>query len=403
MSLLPNTPRRWLNSTVLGIGLASLCSDVGHEMATTAMPALLASLGASSATLGLIEGAADGLASFAKLLSGLYSDRLRRRKPLAVIGYFVTASGMFSFTFATAWWQVLIGRVGGWLGRGARTPIRNVLLTEATTPETYGRAFGFERSLDSAGAVVGPLLAVALVAAVGVRGVFACTLVPGMCAALLIAWLVRERPHEPQPHARLSTGFAALPQEFKEYLVGVGIAGIGDFSNTLLILWATQAWTEELGALRAAELAMKFYVGYNVVYTASCYVSGRLADWLPKHWVLAVGYALAVIPAAALILPGSSLLKFAVVFGFSGLYMGVWETLEATTAATVLPAELRGVGFGVLATVNGIGDFASSAIVGALWVIYPAAAMGFVIAVSLIGAAIIAHTGARAASQRLAG
>src|SRR5215469_3922039 len=93
----PEPSHRWLNATILGIGLASLCSDVGHEMATAAMPALLASLGAGSATLGLIEGLADGLSSFAKLFSGLYSDCLRRRKPLAVAGYFVTASGMASF------------------------------------------------------------------------------------------------------------------------------------------------------------------------------------------------------------------------------------------------------------------------------------------------------------------
>src|SRR5438270_3613993 len=153
-------PTRWLNSTVLAIGLASLCSDVGHEMATTSMPVLLASLGATSAALGLIEGLADALSSFAKLYSGLYSDRLRRRKPLAVAGYFVTASGMASFALATQWWHVLLGRVGGWLGRGARGPVRNVLMTEATTPATHGRAFGFERAMDSAGAIIGPALAV---------------------------------------------------------------------------------------------------------------------------------------------------------------------------------------------------------------------------------------------------
>ena len=96
------TRRRWLNKTVLGIGLASLCSDVGHEMATTVMPTLLATLGVGSAALGLIEGVSDGLASFAKLGSGLYSDRLPRRKPLAVVGYFVTASGMASFAFANS-------------------------------------------------------------------------------------------------------------------------------------------------------------------------------------------------------------------------------------------------------------------------------------------------------------
>src|SRR5450432_3572265 len=119
---IPKTQRSsWLNRTVLGIGLASLLADVGHEMATSAMPALLASVGAGSAALGLIEGLSDGLSSFAKLASGHYSDRLRRRKPLAVIGYFMTASGMASLAFATQSWHILLGRAFGWLGRGVRT------------------------------------------------------------------------------------------------------------------------------------------------------------------------------------------------------------------------------------------------------------------------------------------
>jgi MFS family permease len=383
---------RWLNATVLGIGLASLCSDVGHEMATTSMPALLASLGASSAALGLIEGLADGLSSFAKLLSGLHSDRLRRRKPLAVVGYFVTASGMASFALATQWWHVLLGRVGGWLGRGARTPVRNVLLTEATTPETYGRAFGLERAMDSAGAIIGPLLALAIAATLGTRWIFALTLIPGIGAVLLIALLVREKPHEPQPHARLWSGIGALPHNFRKYLVGVGIAGLGDFSNTLLILWATQAWTPRLGVATAATLAMAFYVGYNVVYTLSCYVSGGFADRFARHRVLGFGYSIGVIPALALIWPGDSFAKFAIVFGFSGLYMGVWETLENTTAATMLPAAVRGTGFGVLATVNGIGDLLSSVLVGSLWMLHPVWAMVFVIATCLGGSAVILTT-----------
>ncbi len=159
----------WMNSTILGIGLASLLSDIGHEMATTVMPALLASLGVGSAVLGLIEGLSDAAASFAKLGSGLYSDRLERRKPLAVVGYFVTASAMASFALATSWWHVLLGRVVGWLGRGVRSPVRSTLMTEATTEETYGRAFGFERAMDSVGAVIGPSLSIVLVAAIGLR------------------------------------------------------------------------------------------------------------------------------------------------------------------------------------------------------------------------------------------
>lgn len=383
---------KWLNSTIIGIGAASLFSDIGHEMATTALPALLASVGATSAMLGLIEGLADSLSSFAKLFSGLYSDKLRRRKPLAVAGYFITASGMASFALATQWWHVLIGRAGGWLGRGARAPVRKVLLAEATTPETYGRAFGLERAMDSAGAVIGPTLTLMLVASLGLRWTFALTLIPGVIAALLIVFLVREKKHEPQAHSNLWGGMKSLPHEFRRYLYGVGVAGAGDFSNTLLILWATQAFSARFGLTRAATIAMIFYAGYNVVYTVSCYASGMLADRFPKNHVLAIGYSIAVIPAIALIWPGASFLKFAIVFGFSGLYMGVWETVESSTAAILLPASVRGVGFGVLSTVNGLGDFISSAAVGFLWVLSPVWAMVFVIVVSLTGAAIIAGT-----------
>jgi MFS family permease len=382
----------WLNATVFGIGLASLFSDVGHEMATTCMPALLATVGASSALLGLIEGLADGLSSFVKLFSGLYSDRLRRRKPLAVVGYLITASGMASFALATQWWHVLLGRVGGWLGRGMRSPVRGVLLAEATTPETYGCAFGFERAMDSAGAIVGPTLALLLVVGVGLRWTFALTLLPGLAAALLITFLVRERDHTPQPHARLWSGLKGLPADFRRYLIGVGIAGLGDFSNTLLVLWATQAFTPHYGLDHAMPLAMLFYIGYNVVYTLSCFVNGLLADRLPKNVILAAGYSIAVIPALALLVPGDSFLKFGIVFGFSGLYMGAWETVEASTAATLLPSSSRGVGFGALATVNGTGDLLSSAVVGLLWTISPASAMGFVIVTSLTGAAVVLTT-----------
>lgn len=382
----------WLNRTVLGIGLASLFSDVGHEMATTAMPALLATVGASSAVLGLIEGLADGLSSVAKMASGIYSDRLHRRKLLAVAGYFLTAAGMASFAVATQWWHVLIGRIGGWLGRGARTPVRNVLLTEATTPETYGRAFGLERAMDSAGAVIGPAIALWVTTALGLKWTFTLTLIPGLIAALLIVFLVREKARVIPPQMTFSRSLRALPKGFRNYLVGVSLAGLGDFSKTLLILWATQAWIPRFGTARAASLAMAFYIGYNVIYTLSCYVSGHLADRFRKQTVLAAGYSVAVIPALALMWPGDSFAKFAVVFAFSGLYMGVWETLEATTAATLLPKDMRGFGFGALATVNGIGDFASSAAVGFLWVISPTWTMSFVILTSLSGATLIAQS-----------
>src|SRR5437773_2394951 len=159
-----STPKRsrWLNRTVLGIGMASLFSDWSHEIATAVLPAFLATMGVAAAWLGIIEGVSDGLSSFAKMASGYYTDKLQRRKPIAVIGYVVTALGTASFGLASAAWHVLIARAGAWLGRGVRTPVRKTLLASAVTPETYGRAFGFERMMDTLGAIVGPASALVL-------------------------------------------------------------------------------------------------------------------------------------------------------------------------------------------------------------------------------------------------
>ena len=117
-------PKSWLNRTTLGIGLASLFSDWSHEIATTVLPSFLATLGVAAVWLGAIEGLADGLSSFAKMGSGYYTDRLRRRKPIAVAGYLVTALGTASFGLATAAWHVMAARSVAWLGRGVRTPVR---------------------------------------------------------------------------------------------------------------------------------------------------------------------------------------------------------------------------------------------------------------------------------------
>jgi len=381
--------KKWLNSTVLGIGLASLFADTSHEMATAILPAFLTSIGLGSGALGIIEGVSDALASFSKIVSGHYTDHLERRKPLAVFGYILTALGMASFSFATAAWHVLLGRAFGWLGRGIRSPVRNTLLTEAVTPETYGRAFGLERAMDSIGAVIGPLLAIFLLSRIGFRTTFLVTLIPGLLAAICIGFLVKEHRHALKESRTIWKGFQLLPSRYKTFLVGVGIAGIGDFSNSLLILWATQAWTPQYGIVKAGALAMAFYTGFNVVYSLTCYFGGFFADLFPKQKVLAFGYVIAALPAVALILPGASFLKFAIVFGFSGLYMGIWETVETASAASLIPSDLRGIGFGSLATVNGIGDLLSSLIVGLLWSFFPKTAMIYVIITSLVGAFIV--------------
>src|SRR4051812_29509120 len=248
----------WLNRTVLGIGLASLLSDWSHEIATAAMPAFLATMGVAAVWLGLIEGIADGLSSFAKMASGFYTDRLPRRKPIAVAGYIVTALGTASFSLATAAWHVLLARSAAWLGRGVRTPVRKALLAASVTRETYGRAFGFERMMDTCGAIVGPATAVFLLAHFhgSYPPVFALTLIPGLGAAAVIAFLVREKERRPVPHISFGERLRALPANYRRFLLAVGLFGAGDFAHSMLILLATQRLTATHGPATAATLAV---------------------------------------------------------------------------------------------------------------------------------------------------
>lgn len=360
---------RWLNRTVLGIGLASLFSDWSHEIATTTLPAFLATMGVAAAWLGVIEGVSDGLSSFAKMGSGFYTDRLQRRKPIAVAGYLVTALGTASFGLATSAWHVLLARAAAWFGRGVRTPVRKALLAASVPREGYGRAFGLERMMDTLGAIVGPASALLLLQAFHHRypPIFAMTLIPGIAAAGVIAFLVREKERKPVPHISFGEKLKALPPAYRKFLVAVGLFGAGDFAHTLLILLATQKMTPLIGAPKAASLAVALYVLHNVFYAGFSMVTGWLADRFPKNRLLAGGYALGAVMAVCIIALPVGAWTLALVFLIGGIYVAMEETLEDSFCAELVGEEHHGMAFGVLATVNGVGDFISSAVVGSLW------------------------------------
>lgn len=387
------TPRpRWLNRTVLGIGLASLFSDWSHEIATAVMPAFLATLGVAAAWLGLIEGVSDGLSSFAKMASGYYTDKLPRRKPIAIAGYLVTALGTAAFGLATAAWHVLLARATAWLGRGVRTPVRKALLAAAVTPETYGRAFGFERMMDTLGAIVGPATALLLLSCTGHHypTLFALTLIPGLLAVLAITFLVRERERKPVPHISFAQRLRALPGPYRKFLVAVGLFGAGDFAHTLLILLAAQKLAPDFGPARAASLAVALYMAHNVCYAAFSMIAGLLADRFPKPIVLAAGYGLAAVMTLFIILGPMHLYTLALIFILGGIYVAVEETLEDSLCAALVTPEHHGMAFGVLATVNGVGDFLSSAIVGLLWTAFgTTVAFSYSAVLFVLGAALV--------------
>ncbi|HVH71046.1 MAG TPA: MFS transporter, partial [Candidatus Dormibacteraeota bacterium] len=360
----------WLNRTVLGVGLTSLFSDWSHETATAVLPTFLAAIGAGPAWLGAIEGVADGLSSFAKLVAGHYTDRLKSRKPLAVFGYAFTVLSTASFGLAIHAYQVLLGRAGAWVGRGVRSPARKALLAADVPPSAYGRAFGLERLMDTLGAILGPLTALLLlqVTSHSYRRVFFWTLLPGSIAVLCFWLLVRERPLLAPSKRSFLLGLKALPIPFRHLLLGVGVFGAGDFSHSLLILYASHMLAPADGLERAASLAVGLYTLHNVFYAGSAYLSGWLSDHVSQRKVvLAAGYGLAGITAILLCTGTHSLWLLAVIFIFAGLYIGTEEALEDSLSAELVPPQQHGMAFGTLAAVNAVGDFVSSLLVGSLW------------------------------------
>jgi MFS family permease len=387
----PKASLRWFNSTVLGIGLASLFSDLSHEAVTSLIPTLLASLGAAAGALGTIEAVSDGFSSIAKLYGGWWTDRLHRRKPLCAAGYGAMAAATVVIASAARWPIILVGRSIAWFARGLRTPARKALLAEAVTPETYGRAFGFERTMDTLGAVIAPVAVLGLLR-IGFteRWILWLPVFPAFVAAAAIILLVRETKERAPTFHPLIASLRGLPGTFSSFLRGVGIFGSGDFAHSLMILYATVALKPAHGASGAAAIAVGLYAVHNICYAGISYPAGVLADRVDKTILLSLGYGCGVATALLLALNLTTIPWLLLAFVLGGIYVGIEETLEDSLAAELLPVAQRGTGFGALATVNGIGDFISSLSVGWLWAAYgPRAGFGFAAGVMAIGTFLI--------------
>jgi len=396
-------PKSWMNRTVCGAGVTSALGDFCYETTTVILPGFLAVLGIPAAVLGIIEGVADAVASFTKMISGYIAGKLGHRKLLVVVGYGLTPFGQVLIAMAAGWPLLLVGRVISWFGKGLRGPLRDAIVTQAINPETRGRAFGFHRAMDAVGAVVGPLLGVALLGwAQGLswedpagpfRVVLWFSILPGVLAVLAFLALVQDPEHSPNPALQFFRALRELPSRFKRYLGAVGLFGIGDFSHSLLILAATQLLASSMGMVQAAQMAGMLYMWRNIVQVAMSYPVGMLADRYGSLPVLIVGYVLgvltAVMTAMAFWFGVDSLLPLGAVFFIAGLYMAVQEALESTVAAGMVSGDMLAMSFGALGTVNGTSKFVSSSLVGVLWTIV-SPVFGFGLAALLMAAGTLA-------------
>ena len=393
----PRRTARWLTTSVVGFGLASFLSDAGHEAATSMLPALVALLGSAPASLGIIEGVSDGMASVAKLLGGWWADRPRLRKPVAVGGYLVTGVSVGIFALASSWLHIVAARSVGWFARGVRGPVRDAMLADAVPAEAVGRAFGFHRAMDTAGAVVGPLLALALVALVPLRQVFLWAVVPGVLASVAFAVLVRSPAPRPVAARPFGASLRSLPAAYRRFLAPVFLFGAGDFARTLLILRATQLLAPIEGLPKATATALALYAGHNLLYAAASYPIGRLADRVSPRALLVVGYFLGTATAVLAAAATPSLGVLVALFAVAGLTVAFEDTLEGTIVAREVPAEVRGTAYGSLAATNGVGDLVSSSLVGILWAVAGAGvAFGAAAALCLAGTILLATARRRA-------
>lgn len=374
-------PQSWLNRTVAGAGITSGLGDFCYETTTVILPGFLAVLGVPAAALGIIEGIADAVASFTKMASGYIADKLGHRKALVLVGYALTPAGQVLIALAAGWPLLLLGRLVSWFGKGLRGPLRDAIVIQAVSTQTRGRAFGFHRAVDGTGAVIGPLLGVAVLgwaqslhwndAAGAFRLVLWLSVIPGVLAVLAFLMLVQDPGHSPNPGLKLASTLRGLPARFKRYLAAVGIFGLGDFSHSLLILGATQLLTPSLGVLRAAQVAGLLYVGRNVIQVLASYPIGVLADRIGSLPLLVGGYALGALTAVLMLvafwLDTDSVAPLALVFTVAGLYVAVQEALESTVSADMVSRDTLATSYGALGTVNGASKFISSAAVGLLW------------------------------------
>jgi MFS family permease len=365
-SMASNGGSRWVTRAVIGIVLATFFSDVGHEMVTAVLPLYLASVGLGPAALGAMEGAADLAFSLSKLAGGAVGHRVQRKRPWAAGGYLLTTVGTGLLALVRGIVPIMSLRTVAWFGRGFRSPLRDFLLADEVGPTHFGRAYGFERSADMIGAVVGPLIAAALVwRGLPFDQIILWSIIPSALSVGAMVALARDRPGDAARPAP-STARTRIPRKFWWFVGGVLLFGLGDFSRTFLIFLAARAVGESHGTGGLLSTAVLLYAAHNLVSAIAAYPAGHLGDARSKPRVLVAGYGLGVVTNVVLAIATSSLALLVVAILLSGVYIAVEETLEKAVVAELLPREQRSLGLGILASANALGDFGSSVFVGVL-------------------------------------
>jgi MFS family permease len=367
---------------IYAFGLTSFLNDTASEMAYWVLPAFLASLGAGPAQLGLIEGIAESVASFAKLFSGFLTDRIQRRKPVVVAGYFAANAVKPLLAVVTAWPQILLIRFTDRLAKGVRGAPRDVMVAESVPKERLGSAYGLIQSMDSAGAIAGPLVALVLLGRFGIRSVFWAAAVPGALCVLVALVGIREKrrvAHGGQAGAAVSTTLAkselrvslpsgerfVLPASFYLVLAAVTLFSLGNSSDMFLVLRA-----QKVGIPVA--LAPLLGLVFNITYTLASWPAGWFSDRVSRRLIGSAGY---VIFAVVYFVFGRapSMPAIWIAMAVYGFYYALTQPVLKALVVETVGERVRGRALGIYSFVTSVATLAASLITGELWKHYGAA------------------------------
>ena len=384
-------------------GITSFLNDTASEMAYWVLPAFLISLGAGAAQLGVIEGIAESVASFAKLFSGYLTDRIERRKPLVVVGYFVANAVKPLLALSTAWWHILLIRFSDRLAKGVRGAPRDVMVAESVPKERLGSAYGLIQSMDSAGAIAGPLAALVLLARYGIRGVFWAAAVPGALCVLVALFGIREtKRHTTDEFDRKpakksaetpQTSNATLPGAFYMVLIAVTLFSLGNSSDMFLVMRA-----QNVGI--PVKLAPLLGLVFNLTYTLGSWPAGWFSDRFSRRWIAAAGY---LIFAVVYFVFGQAPSELAIwiTMAVYGLYYALTQPVLKALVVETVREEIRGRALGVYFFATSVATLAASLITGELWKHYGAGVPFYLSAgLAAVSAALLVLQPNRAAANK---
>lgn len=365
---MPNTKTKVLNPIVIKLGFVSFFADVASEMLYPITPIFLTTvLGASMASVGFIEGFAEAIASLLKTYSGSWSDKIKRRKPFVMIGYFLGAIGKPLIGMASSWGLVLFARGIDRTGKGLRSAPRDALIAESVETNQLGAAYGWHRGMDTLGAAVGPLLSLFLLNGLQweMRDLYCWALLPGLISVLIVMTLKEtsiEKNISKMPHSKnfLATiSLQAFDHKFKSYLIAWGVFSLVNSSDIFLLMKA-KALGFEISSV------ILLYCGYNLIYALSSPYLGKLSDRFSKWNFLIFGLVIFSLVYAGFAY-ATQAWHLVILFAIYGIYMGSTDGIAKGLLIQLVPKDLKATGLGLLGTITGVTTIIASTVAGLLW------------------------------------